>query len=298
MAHIETVAGVEPAVVINDDDRSYVDWPAIFAGTVLATAISFVLLTFGSAIGLSMSSARVGEGTSLFWVAIVGALWLLWVQISSFMAGGYLTGRLRRRHGDSTESESDIRDGSHGLVMWSAGVLLGAFIAFWGISGTISAVGSAAGAVGSGVATVATEAADQFGADSLLVDRALRGGANTNQPIDEGTRSEIGRILASTLGDGELDQGDRDYLVSVVAQRAGIPPEEAQARIDQVVEQGRALEAQARDAAEAARKVTMIAAFLAAASLLVSGAAAYFGATLGGKHRDEQTVFADWNRPW
>lgn len=298
MAHIETVAGIEPAVVINDDDRSYVDWPAIFAGTVLATAISFVLLTFGSAIGLSMSSARVGEGTSLFWVAIVGALWLLWVQISSFMAGGYLTGRLRRRHGDSTEAESDIRDGSHGLVMWSLGVLLGAFIAFWGVSGTISAAGSAASAVGSGVANVATEAADQFGADSLLVDRALRGGANANQPVDEGTRSEIGRILASTLGDGELDQGDRDYLVSVVSQRAGIPPEEAQARIDQVVEQGRALEAQARDAAETARKTTLIAAFLAAASLLVSGAAAYFGATLGGKHRDEQTVFADWNRPW
>ncbi|MEO4000524.1 hypothetical protein [Mesorhizobium sp. CAU 1732] len=298
MAHIETVAGIEPAVVINDDDRSYVDWPAIFAGTVLATAISFVLLTFGSAIGLSMSSARAGEGTSLFWVAVVGALWLLWVQISSFTAGGYLTGRLRRRHGDSTESESDIRDGSHGLVMWALGVLLGAFIAFWGISGTISAAGSAASAVGSGVANVATEAADQFGADSLLVDRALRGGANANQPVDEGTRSEIGRILASTLGDGELDQGDRDYLVSVVSQRAGIPPEEAQARIDQVVEQGRALEAQARDAAETARKTTLIAAFLAAASLLVSGAAAYFGATLGGKHRDEHTVFADWNRPW
>ena len=107
------------------------DWPAIIAGAVLATAISFVLITFGSAIGLSMSSAEPGSGVSLSWLAIVAGLWLLWVQISSFLAGGYLTGRLRRRHGDATEHELDIRDGSHGLVMWALGLLVGAMIAFW-----------------------------------------------------------------------------------------------------------------------------------------------------------------------
>jgi hypothetical protein len=295
LAHIEPVTPV--AAVVADDDRSYVDWPAIIAGTVLATAISFVLLTFGSAIGLSMTSAEPGEGSTLFWLAIVGALWLLWVQISSFLAGGYLTGRLRRRHGDATEHESDIRDGSHGLVMWALGILLGAFIAFWGIGSSLSAATATVGAVGSGAGAAIGQVVDDIDPNALLVDRVLRGG-NAAQPVDEGTRGEIGRILVSALGDGELDAGDRDYLIAVVADRAGIAPEEAEQRVDQVVEQARQLEAEAREVAETARRVAMISAFLAAASLLVSGAAAYFGATLGGKHRDEQTVFADWYKPW
>jgi len=125
------------------DESSYVDWPAIFAGTVLATAISFVLLTFGSALGLSLTSAYSGRGMSLAGFAIAAALWLLWVQISSFTAGGYLTGRLRRRKHDATEEESDIRDGSHGLVVWAVGILLGAMIALSGISSAVSTATSA-----------------------------------------------------------------------------------------------------------------------------------------------------------
>lgn len=294
MAHLDNPAGVKPALVVGDADRSYVDWPAVLAGTVLATAISLVLLTFGSSLGLSLASVEPGEGVSLFWLAVIAALWLLWVQVSSFLAGGYLTGRMRRRHGDATEHESDLRDGSNGLVMWAVGVLLGAVIAFWGIGGTISAATSAVGAAG----TVVSQVADTFDADSLLVDRALRGGPAATGPVDPEIRSEVGRILLSTLGDGELDQGDRDYLVSIVAARAGISQEEAGQRIDQIVEQGRQLEADAIAAAESARRVGVLAAFLAAASLLVSAVAAYFGAALGGKHRDEQTVAADWYKPW
>lgn len=291
MAVIEPVSS---AAIVTDTERSYVDWPAIFAGTLLATAISFVLLTFGSAIGLSMASAEAGEGASLFWIAIVGALWLLWVQISSFFAGGYLTGRMRRRHGDATEYEFDVRDGSHGLVMWALGALLAAFIAFWGVGGTLSAVGTAASAVGSGAGAVAGQMADEIDPNALLVDRTLRGG----EPVDEATRGEVSRILLSALAEGGLDAGDRDYLVGVVADRAGIPPEEAQQRIDQLLAQAQEFEDTAREAAETARRFAMIAAFLTAASLFVSAAAAYYAATLGGRHRDQQTVFADWYKPW
>ena len=53
-----------PVAIASDNDHSYVDWSAIFAGTVLASAISFVLLTFGSAIGLSLTSAYEGRGSA------------------------------------------------------------------------------------------------------------------------------------------------------------------------------------------------------------------------------------------
>lgn len=286
------------AAVVSGDDRSYVDWPAIFAGAVLATAISFVLITFGSAIGLSMSSAEPGSGVSLSWLAIVAGLWLLWVQISSFLAGGYLTGRLRRRHGDATEHESDVRDGSHGLVMWALGLLVGALIAFWGIGGTLSAITGAAGAAGQGVGAAAGQVVAELDPNQLLVDRTLRAGPNATGQVGEETRGEVGRILISAVTEGGLDDGDRQYLVSIVSARAGIPPEEAEQRIDQIVAQAQALEDDAREIAETTRRIGMVAAFMAAASLLVSGVAAYFGATLGGKHRDQQTVFADWSRPW
>ena len=47
------------------DAGSYVDWAAILAGARPSAALSLVLLTFGSAIGLTMVSAEPGEGVSL-----------------------------------------------------------------------------------------------------------------------------------------------------------------------------------------------------------------------------------------
>jgi hypothetical protein len=42
------------------DNKSYVEWSAVFAGAVAASAISFVLLTAGAAIGLSLVSPYAG----------------------------------------------------------------------------------------------------------------------------------------------------------------------------------------------------------------------------------------------
>ena len=274
-----------------DESRSYVDWPAILAGTVLTTAIFWVLTTFGSAVGLSLTSAYEGEGMSLFWFAIAAALWLLWVQISSFVAGAYVTGRMRRRFGDATEYESDIRDGSHGLVVWALGTLLAALITYAGVSGVAMVTDRTAQAIG-GTAGQVAEAVDPT---ALLVDRTLRGGA---EPADEATRGEISRILLSAVDEDGLDAADRDYLVATLAARAGLPPEEAQQRIDQIVAQAQQFEDNARAAAERARRIAMVAAFMTAASLLVSAAAAYFGATMGGNHRDRQTVISGWYQPW
>ncbi|MFT3972382.1 MAG: hypothetical protein QM699_02700 [Amaricoccus sp.] len=75
---------------------SYVEWGAILAGAVLTVTLSLVLLTFGSAVGLSASSFQPGQGVSLFWFGIASGIWFIWVAITSFGAGGYLAGRLRR----------------------------------------------------------------------------------------------------------------------------------------------------------------------------------------------------------
>src|SRR5687768_12179814 len=143
---------VEPA---QSDHGSFVDWPAIIAGIVLASAISLVLLTFGSAIGLSMTDFNAGEGADPMWIAIAAGLWLLWVQISSFMAGGYVTGRLRKRHPGATEHEVDVRDGTHGLLVWAGALVVGAVIAVGGIGAAASAIGSAASTLTTAASNVA-----------------------------------------------------------------------------------------------------------------------------------------------
>ena len=42
-------------------------------------------------------------------VAVTVGLWTAWVVVSSFMAGGYLAGRLRRRAFDATAHEVEVR---------------------------------------------------------------------------------------------------------------------------------------------------------------------------------------------
>jgi hypothetical protein len=297
MAIVETVEQV-PVAASADAQGSYMDWPAIFAGTVLASAISFVLLTFGSAIGLSLTSAYEGRGMSLFWFAIAAALWLLWVQISSFIAGGYLTGRMRRRHFDATEHESDIRDGSHGLTVWALGVLIGAFLALSGISAAVMTATSAASNVAAGAAAGAGAAADEgLDPNGLLIDRFLRSDTTTD-PAPAATRDEVGRVIASSLDTGTLADADKQYLGRTIAARTGLDEAQAAQRVDELWTQAQAAEAEARQAAETARKIGMVAAFITAASLLVSAVGAYFGATLGGNHRDKQTFFTDWVKPW
>ena len=56
--------------------------------------------------------------------------------------------------------------------------------------------------------------------------------------------------------------------------------------------------AAAAEAAETARKTAILAAFLTAASLLVSAAGAFWAAQMGGNHRDKQTVVEGWYKAW
>jgi len=274
--------------------NSYIDWPAIFAGVVLASAISLILLTFGSAVGLGMTSAREGQSASLFWIAIVGGLWILWVQLMASSAGAYLTGRMRRRIGDASEQESDIRDGSNGLVMWAVATLVAATLAWSGLMGAANVAGQAASTIASVASSAASDALDP---SDLLIDRTLRGRPDAPAISEEG-RAEIGRLLASTAASGELEASDREYLVSTISARTGLTPEEATQRVDELVARAQEIEAQAREAAEQARRASLVAAFLTAASLLIGAAAAYWSATLGGNHRDKQAVLVGWYKPW
>ena len=92
-------------------------------------ALSFVLLTFGSAIGLSVVSFEPrGRGVAVLarggQRACGSSGWLF----TSFGAGGYLAGRLRRPAPGASVDEIDVRDGAHGLLGLGHGALVGAVL--------------------------------------------------------------------------------------------------------------------------------------------------------------------------
>jgi hypothetical protein len=89
MAMVERVSRFdEPAAPLKrpaTGAASYVDWGAIIAGAILASAIAFVLLTFGSAVGLTLTSPFRGEGLAGTALAVAIALWVLWEKYPAFL---------------------------------------------------------------------------------------------------------------------------------------------------------------------------------------------------------------------
>ena len=285
IAVVETTSAAAPA------ETSYVDWPAIIAGIVLASAISLVLISFGSAVGLNFIDFNAREGAAPILIGIGAASWFLWVQISSFMAGGYLTGRLRRRHFDASEDESDMRDGAHGLLVWGGAMIIGAILAVGGLGAAANMAGNAVATATVAASNLAEGEAGPVDPNAYFVDTLFR----AETPVDPGVaRDEAGRIFAqAALGDGSVAAEDRTYLANVVAANTGLAPEEAQARVDQVIANVETARQDAMEAARLARNTAIIAAFLLAASSLVSAIGAYWAAQKGGNHRDNNTVFAD-----
>src|SRR3954469_22596752 len=98
---------------------SYVEWSAILAGAIGASAISFLLLTFGGAIGLTLTSPlRNASGLTAWGTVIAVTWWAVLVQIGSFFAGGYLAGRMRAKWRENDRNESRFRDSAHGFMVW------------------------------------------------------------------------------------------------------------------------------------------------------------------------------------
>jgi hypothetical protein len=286
------VAVVETTTSNGREGASYVDWASVIAGVIFASAISLVLITFGSAVGLNFVDFNAREGAPAILVGIAAASWFLWVQISSFMAGGYLAGRLRRRHFDASEDESDVRDGAHGLLVWAGALIIGAVLAVSGIGAATNAVGSAAATATVAASNTAQGAADAIDPNAYFIDTLFR--SETPAADTAVARDEAGRIFArAALGDGTVTDEDRTYLANVVAANTALAPEEAQARVDQVIANVETARQEAIEAARIARNTAIIAAFLLAASSLVSAIGAYWAAQKGGNHRDKNSVFTD-----
>jgi len=285
------------ATTIGVEASHSIDWRAIIAGAILAAAISFVLLTFGTGIGLSITSPYPREGVSITAFIVILALWVVWVSLTSFFAGGYLAGRMRRKISLSAH-ETEVRDGVHGLLVWALGLLLGAFIAGWtasGVAKTGTEAAASATAATTGFATALSKAADPVGYLTDTLFRPTGPAPAAGQPTTAGRgdpRAEGARIFARNAVKGELSPEDQAYLAQMVSRETGLSEADAKTRVDTVLAEFRSAVQAARDAAEKTRKFGLLLTFLTAATLAVSAAAAWWAATRGGEHRDQGKDFS------
>lgn len=260
----------------------YVDWAAILAGTIVAVGISTLLTTFGAAIGLSLASPFSGKGMSAIGLSVATALWVLWIAVSSFVVGGYIAGRLRRRIHDSSEHESDVRDGVHGLVVWALGIVLLAGFATSSWTGAVKTTASVPSSPAAGTG--------HYGNNTLssqyITDKLMRT-AGSPEVAKEHNDNDITRILELSALKGVMTPDDRAYLISQVLARTGINEQQATLRVNDAILQTDTMADDAKNAAEKLRKIGVIIGFLTAASLAISAAAAWRAACAGGNHRDK-----------
>jgi hypothetical protein len=273
---------------------SFVEWGPIVAGAITAAALSFVLLTFGSAIGLSAASPWPNSGLSAKMVASLAVFWAMAQQIGAFMVGGYIAGRMRTRWAESSADEIEFRDGLHGVLVWALGVAVGAALAMSAAGGVTKAVADLAGKTATAAAASNTDPLAYF-TDTLtrpVATRTAAAGSNAatpgtgtarTEPMAQEQKAEIGRILSRAVANGSLADADKSYLASIVAQRTGMGQAEAEKRVtDTFAEADRST----REAADKARRSAVLTGFVTAASLLISLAAAWWAAQRGGHHRD------------
>jgi hypothetical protein len=277
------VAVVSSLPSTSGSNGSYLEWSAIFGGAVLSAAITTVIAAFGSALGLSLISADTARASSMTALTVAAGLWAIWITVSACGAGGYLTGRMRRPASDASGHERRVRDGAHGLVVWAVGALLVTMVASSSLFGTAKTAVTGAAAASGGTAALISQQADPLGS---ALDSVMRSSGTTAPTAEE--RQEASRIFVTGLTSGKLEQADRDYIATRTASRMNIPQPEAQKRVDDAFAKLEQAKETAKQAAERARKVAVITAFMTAAVLLLGAAAAWLAAQLGGKHRDEE----------
>ena len=269
-------------IVAVETATSFLQWTPVIAGALVASALSLVLIAFGSAIGLSILSSSPTWRDASPALAVLSGLFLLLTAVASFGLGGYVAGRLRERWHQSAHNDVvEFRDGTHGVVAWALAVV---------ITGLV--VAASAAAIASRGVQPATSPVATTGEPLIAyeLDRLFRAGQRPFEGDLTYTRAEAGRILLAATGRRGIAPEDRTYLVRLVAARTGISQPDAERRVDDAI-------AGATTAVQKARRSAVILAFATAVSLLVGAAAAWYASCVGGRHRDDVAPSLTWRLP-
>lgn len=255
-------------------------WASVLAGAVVSLAITIVLLWFGTAIGLTVTSPWNDSGVSATTFKIGTGLYLVVVAMISSALGGHIAGRLRSGWDSAVHAnEVYFRDTAHGFVTWATATFVGAVL-------LASAAAGIAGATSGGLAAGAASAAasrSSSGPMDIYVDQLLRPGPSASAATStnrDDSRAELSRLLTASFRSGkEMSGDDKTYVSQIVARNTGLSQEEAEKRVDQTI-------ATVKSNLDAARKSAMQLAYWIVASLLIGAFSASLAAMEAGAFRD------------
>jgi hypothetical protein len=289
-------SAVSDAAAPNSSSVSGVSWAAVFAGGITAAAISVILLLFGTGLGLSSVSPWPHEGVSATTFTVLAAIWLIIVQWVASLFGGYMAGRLRTKWVGVHTDEVFFRDTAHGFLAWALGTLI--------VAGLLTMATTAS--VGTGTQAAATLAANGS-QNSYFVNELFRQNANpaasnggtllgnpppatpapgTTGMSDQELNAQAATILAEGMTNGGVSSTDQTYLTQLVSEHTGLAPADAQARVQDVLNQQQAAITKAKQAADATRKASAAAAIYTFVSLLIGAFIASVAGAIGGRLRD------------
>ncbi|MEX3921185.1 hypothetical protein AB4Y43_34080 [Paraburkholderia sp. BR10872] len=313
------VAAARVAESRNGRPRSAVSWSAVVAGAVGMAAFALILLMLGTGLGLSSLSPWSGSGAHAETFGVAAVIWICVTQVMSAGLGGYLAGRLRRHWPGIGTDETHFRDTAHGFLAWALATLLSAILFTAAMSGLaregVSAGARSAAHVASGVAALNrgnAQAAYSTWPMGYLIDGMLRpvAGADASGALATSgapsspnalhaeqvfetaqQKQEIARIFLNSLpAGGALSAEDTAYVARIVAERTGLAPADARARVtttwSRLQENVDAEERAARAAAEAVRRATVRVTLWLFISLLIGAFSASLMATIGGRMRE------------
>ena len=246
--------------------RSAISWPGVLAGAAIAAALSMALLALGSGLGFSLanpwSTNHVLPQTTK--AATVAGIYLTVTSVLASAVGGYIAGRLRALWPGVSSHEAFFRDTVHGVAAWAVSILASA--AF---------LGSVMALIASGAATGASLRQAEVGNPVLTpaVDRLFA------YNYDDRSHAVADRILSRLGHERTLSDDERQSLARLVAARTGVAPADAE---KQVI----AVESDARNALDTARRVAAELSFWFVAAMLAGALAAGLAAWEGGAVRD------------
>ncbi|HTE13756.1 MAG TPA: hypothetical protein VK642_01635 [Burkholderiales bacterium] len=280
---------------VNEAYTSGVSWAAIIAGAVVAASFTLILVSLGSGLGFTMVSPWANEGASATAVGITAVVWLIATQLIASALGGYLAGRLRTKWVDVHTDEVFFRDTAHGLLAWGVSVVISAALlasaATSLIGGAAKAGGTALAAAGVSAAGIASKAkSDDIDSTSYFTDALLRKAEPTADDNDRSSHEEVSRILINSVKQGDVSPLDKEYLAKVVAARNGVSVEDANKRVTEVIARVKQTTAEAKQAADTARKVAAQLSLWTFLALLIGAFCASYAATIGGRQRDHVTL--------
>ncbi|HKV39418.1 MAG TPA: hypothetical protein VJX67_09405 [Blastocatellia bacterium] len=266
----------------NEANAAGVSWGAVFGGAFVAAALSLILLSLGTGIGLSSISVWPNVGASTSMIGAAAILWLILMQIVSSSMGGYLAGRLRTKWVNVHTDEVFFRDTAHGFLAWAVAlVITAAFLT----SAATSMVGvrTSSPAVAVAGAQGAQPDPGGLGPNNYFIDMLFRSDAAKSDANEATARGEAARIFANALRQRDIPPADKGYLAQLVATRTGLTGPNADKRVSDVF-------AAAQQAADTARKVIAHSLLWTFLALLIGAFCASFVATIGGRQRDHAAV--------